>query len=83
MSATITTEQVQEKVFAALIAFGADPEVVTYDAGWGVLDVDSLDLVELAQVVEDEFGVEITSQDMQNLLTVGSVIELVVARAAA
>ena len=39
-------------------------------------------LVELAQVVEDEFGVEITSQDMQSLLTVGHVIDLVVERAA-
>jgi acyl carrier protein len=81
MSATVTAQQVQEKVFSSLVEFGADPDAVTPEAGWGALDVDSLDLVELAQVVEEEFGVEITSQDMQNLPTVGSVIELVVARA--
>lgn len=82
MSATVTAEQVEEKVRDSLIAFGADPAVVERDAGWEVLDVDSLDLVELAQVVEDEYGVQITSQDMQNLPTVGSVIDLVVQRAA-
>ncbi len=82
MSATITAQQVEERVFAALIEFGAEPGSVTRDAGWEAVDVDSLDLVELAQIVEDEFAVQITSQDMQNLPTVGSVINLVVARAA-
>ena len=80
MSATVTAQQVEEKVFAALIEFGAEPETVSRDASWEQLDVDSLDLVELAQVVEEDFGVEITSQDMQYLLTVGSVVDLVVER---
>jgi acyl carrier protein len=39
--------------------------------------------VELAQVLEETYAIEITSQDMQNLLTVGAVIELVVERTAA
>lgn len=81
MSATVTAEQVEARVTSALIEFGADPDAVSRDAGWEVLDVDSLDLVELAQVVEDEFGVEITSQDMQNVMTVGAVVDFVVARA--
>ena len=81
MSATVTAQQVEERVFSALIEFGAEPETVSREASWEQLDVDSLDLVELAQVVEDEFGVEITSQDMQHLLTVGHVVDLVVERA--
>jgi acyl carrier protein len=81
MSATITAEQVETRIGEALVEFGADPATVSREATWEQLDVDSLDLVELAQVVEDVYGVEITSQDMQNLLTVGDVVELVVARA--
>ena len=82
MSTAVTPEQVEKRVLDALITFGADESVVSRDATWEQLEVDSLDLVELAQVVEDEYGVEITSQDMQNLQTVGQVIDLVVERAA-
>ena len=45
------------------------------------LDVDSLDLVELAQIVEDEFGVELRGDDVKDVKTVGEVIDLVVAKA--
>jgi acyl carrier protein len=81
MSATITAEQVETRLCNALVEFGADPANVSGDATWELLDVDSLDLVELAQVVEEDYGVEITSQDMQTLRTVGDVVQLVVARA--
>ena len=37
------------------------------------LDVDSLDLVELAQIVEDEFGVELDGDDVKDVKTVGDV----------
>ena len=45
------------------------------------LDVDSLDLAELAQIAEDEFGVKIESSDVEGLKTVGDAVELVSARA--
>lgn len=38
------------------------------------LDVDSLDLFELVMSLEDEFGVEIPSEDLEKLATVGDVI---------
>jgi len=82
MSTTVTAEQVEARVLEALVTFGADADVVSRDATWEQLEVDSLDLVELAQVVEDEYNVEITSQDMQHLLTVGHVVDMVVERAA-
>ena len=81
MSVTLTTERVEESICASLVEFGVAPALVSSEARWDALDVDSLDLVELVQVIEDDFGVEITSQDMQNLATVGSVVELVVSRA--
>ena len=64
----------------ALEQFGADPSALRRDASLEELDVDSLDLVELAQVIEDEYKVEVASQDVQNVKTVGDVIDLVASR---
>ena len=38
------------------------------------LGADSLDLFELVMALEDEYSVEIQSDDLQNLLTVGDVM---------
>ncbi len=38
------------------------------------LGADSLDLFELVMALEDEYGVEIPAEDLQNLLTVGDVM---------
>ena len=38
------------------------------------LGADSLDLFELVMALEDEYSVEIPSDDLQNLLTVGDVM---------
>ena len=53
---------------------------VSRDAEFAALDVDSLDLVEMAQIVEEEWGVEIKGEDMKELKTFGDAIDLVVAR---
>lgn len=39
------------------------------------LGVDSLDLFELVMALEEEFGVEIPSDDLENITTVGAVID--------
>ena len=41
------------------------------------LGADSLDVVELAMAVEDEFGVEIPDEEIEGLKTVGSVVEFI------
>lgn len=41
------------------------------------LSVDSLDLFELVMALEEEFGTEIPSEDLEKLTTVGSVIEYI------
>lgn len=38
------------------------------------LDVDSLDLFELVMALEEEFDVQIPSEEVENLTTVGAVI---------
>ena len=39
------------------------------------LGVDSLDLFELVMAVEEEYGVEIPAEELEQLTTVGSVVE--------
>ena len=82
MSTTISKEQIEERVFKALEEFGAEPDKINRDAEFESLDVDSLDLVELAQIVEDDYGVQLKGEDMENLKTVGDAVDLVVAKAA-
>jgi acyl carrier protein len=77
---TATKDKVTERVIAALVEFGEEPENVKPDSRFEELDIDSLDLVELGQVVEDEYGVEITDADMDRIATVQDVVELIAER---
>lgn len=78
---TVTNQQVEARVIETLASFGPDVNQITRDATFEELDIDSLDLVELAQVVEDEYGVVLKGEDMKELKTVGESIDLIVARA--
>jgi acyl carrier protein len=80
MSTTTTKEQVEERVTQALIEFGAEPDEINRDAEFEALEVDSLDLVELAQIAEDEWGVQIKGEDMEGIKTVGQAVDLVAGR---
>ena len=78
---TVTNEQVEARVVEALASFGPDPSQITRDATFEELDIDSLDLVELAQIVEDEYGIVLKGEDMKELKTVGDAIDLIASRA--
>jgi acyl carrier protein len=78
---TTTPAQIENRVVEALASFGPDPSQITRDATFESLDVDSLDLVELAQIVEDEYGVVLKGEDMKELKTVGDAIDLIASRA--
>jgi acyl carrier protein len=80
MSTTVTKEQVEERISAALVEFGAEPDQINRDAEFESLDIDSLDLVELAQIAEDEWGVQIKGEDMEGIKTVGQAVDLVTER---
>jgi acyl carrier protein len=79
--ATVTTEQVEARVVDALASFGPDKSQITRESTFEELDIDSLDLVELAQIVEDEYGVVLKGDDMKGLQTVGDAIDLIAGRA--
>jgi acyl carrier protein len=78
---SVTADQVEARVVEALASFGPDASQITRTATFEELDVDSLDLVELAQIVEDEYGVVLSGDDMKELKTVGDAVDMITARA--
>lgn len=70
-----TFERVRSVVAEQL---GVEPEKVTLDAEFVQdLNADSLDLVELIMQLEEEFGVEISDEQAENIKTVGDAVEFI------
>ena len=80
-SDTITTEHVQKVVYDALESFGAEPSQFAPGTTFESLDIDSLDLAELSQVVADEFGVVLKGEDMKRIKTIGDAVSTIMDRA--
>ena len=78
--ADTTTEQIEKVITDSLISFGANADEINRDAELASLDIDSLDLAELSQIIEEQFGVELTSADVAEITTVGDAIDLVAER---
>ena len=57
---------------------GVDADQVTMDASFkNDLNIDSLDLFEMVMTPEEEFDVEIPSEDLENIDTVGDLINYI------
>ena len=80
MATTVNAEQVEKVISEALPQFGVDESQITRDATFEELDVDSLDLAELSQIIEDEYGVALKGDDVGKIKTVGDAIDLVLKR---
>ena len=65
-----------EKIKAIIAeVLNIDVETITADTTFvDDLGADSLDLFELVMALEEEFGVEIPSEDLESIVTVGDVI---------
>ncbi len=58
--------------------FNIDEKEITKDTSFkDTLNADSLDLVELIMALEDEFGLEVEDEDMENIKTVGDAVEYI------
>ena len=81
MSSTLSSDDVYAGLREALISLGAEEERIIPQATFEELEVDSLDLVELAQIVEERFGVTIKGSDVAKIATVGEAAEWISKRA--
>ncbi len=79
---TVTREQALRVITDALADVGAERDAINPEATFESLDVDSLDLAELSQVIEEELGVKLGGKDVAAIKTVGDAVDLVVSRAA-
>jgi acyl carrier protein len=82
MATTATPQSIEETVIESLVTFGADADAINRDATLEAIDIDSLDLVELTQVVEETYSIDLDGSDFKNIKTVGDVVDLVVAKVA-
>ncbi len=80
MSTAVTQEQVEAVVVESLETFGAEAADITPDATFEALDIDSLDLAELSQIVHEHFGVELKGSDVAEVKTVEDAVELIASR---
>jgi acyl carrier protein len=81
MATTATPQKVEEVITDALTQFGPERDEISREKTFEELDIDSLDLAELSQIIEDEFGVQLKGDDVGKIKTVGDAIDLVVSRA--
>ena len=58
--------------------FNVNEDEITKDTSFkDTLNADSLDLVELIMAFEDEFGLEVEDEEMENIKTVGDAVEYI------
>ena len=68
-------EKIQEMIVESL---GVDAAKVTETASFKEdLGADSFDLFELVMALEDEYGVEIPTEELEKMVTVGDVVKYI------
>jgi len=80
MATTVSLQDIESMIIENLVAFGADADAVSRDATLEAIDVDSLDLVELTQVIEETYDLDLEGADFKSIRTVGDVVDLVAER---
>lgn len=75
---TVTREEIEGLIRGLLVdEFDIEPELIKPDATMEELDLDSLDMVEIGQVVEQKYGVRIKAADAEGVSDLGGVIEMI------
>lgn len=73
----------KDEIFARVRAIlvdqlGVQEEAVTLEASFQEdLEADSLDLVQLIMELEDQFGIKITDEEAEQILTVGDAVDFI------
>jgi acyl carrier protein len=75
-----SSEQIEKVITESLVTFGADADQISRDAELEALDIDSLDLAELSQIVHEQFGVELKGSDVAEVKTVEDAVQLIASR---
>jgi acyl carrier protein len=71
----VTRQQIEELVLETLASFGPERSTLVPPATLDEVDLDSLDVVELAQVLEDELHIEVNPERYEGSITVGDLVD--------
>ena len=74
----VTQEEVLNKIKEIVPKFGVNPDDVKNDSTLEDLDMDSLDVVEIMQAIEDDLGIRVPDEDLEDLSTIGDAVTAVV-----
>ena len=78
MASTDASDQAIEQVLLdAMAELGPAREDIKPESTFEELDLDSLDLVEVAQIAEETWGAQIDPQDFANVTTVGEALTII------
>lgn len=70
-----TFDRVKEII---MVTLGCEEDAVTPDANlFEDLGADSIDMIEMAVVIEEEFGLTISNEEVERLTTISNVIQYV------
>ncbi|MEU2234103.1 MULTISPECIES: acyl carrier protein [Streptomyces] len=75
-SETLDRATIEQFITDALVELGVDAADVRPGAALDDLEIDSLDMVELAQSVKRDLGVPVRTKDFDGIDTVGQILEL-------
>lgn len=74
----VTPDEVLNKIKEIVPKFGVNPDDVTNESTLEDLDMDSLDVVEIMQAIEDDLGIRVPDEDLEELKTIGDAVTAVV-----
>lgn len=79
---TVTPDKLVERVYEILVELGPEPEQLHPEATFEELDLDSLDLVEIGQILLQEYGILLEPEQFDGVETIGQAMEVIRGHAA-
>jgi acyl carrier protein len=77
MDARALAAAIEARMIQAIIDLGCEEEHVGRESLLESLDIDSLDLVELGQILRKEFGLDLSPESFEEVATVGDALDVV------
>ena len=75
---TVSEENFEKFRKCAVEVLSVEADQVTMEASFADdLDADSLDLVELVMALEEEFGVNVEEEELEDITTIGGAYQLI------
>jgi acyl carrier protein len=74
----VTADQIKELIVNLLVdEFDIESGRITDEATLESLELDSLDMVEIGQIVDQRYGVRIKGSDAEDVIDIGGVVQMI------